>query len=386
MSITAVVVAAGRGVRAGGDLPKQFQTIGPFCVLELSIRAFTSHPQIDSVVLVVNPTDRQLLDEHLSDEILRNVTVVDGGQTRRASVQSGLAMLPDVSGKVLIHDGARPMVTAGIIDRVIDALNDTPGAAPALPVSDALWRGRLGRVLGTQDRDGLFRAQTPQGFHTAQIIAAHAQYDGPDAADDVEIARAAGLDVRIVQGDETNIKVTYPADFARCAALLKQQEIRQLDIRLGNGFDVHRFCDGDHVTLCGVAVPHDKGLDGHSDADVGMHAVTDAIYGALADGDIGQHFPPTDPQWKGAASQIFLEHAVKLAGDRGYRIGNIDCTLICERPKIGPVAASMREALARIMGVEVDRVSVKATTSERLGFTGREEGIAALASATLVSE
>ncbi|MBL3567596.1 2-C-methyl-D-erythritol 2,4-cyclodiphosphate synthase, partial [Rhodovulum sulfidophilum] len=224
-------------------------------------------------------------------------------------------------------------------------------------------------------------SQTPQGFHLRAILAAHEAHPG-GAADDVEVALAAGLDVAIVEGDEDNLKITHKVDFARAERVLRE---RNMDIRTGNGFDVHAFCEGDGVILCGIKVPHDKALKGHSDADVGMHTVTDAIYGALAEGDIGRHFPPSDPQWKGAASEIFLKHAVALAAERGFRIANVDLTLICERPKIGPVAGAMRTEMARLMGMEEARVSVKATTSERLGFTGREEGIAALATVTLVA-
>jgi 2-C-methyl-D-erythritol 4-phosphate cytidylyltransferase/2-C-methyl-D-erythritol 2,4-cyclodiphosphate synthase len=281
---------------------------------------------------------------------------------------------------VLVHDGARPLVGADLIRRLIAALDGDVAAAPALPVSDALWRGAAGRVAGTQDRDGLWRAQTPQAFRFDAILAAHRAHPA-DAADDVQVARAAGLDVAIVEGDEENIKLTYPGDFARAERILRE---RRMDLRLGNGYDVHAFCEGDHVWLCGVRVPHGKALLGHSDADVGMHALTDAIYGALAEGDIGRHFPPSDPQWKGAASHIFLRHAMERVAARGYRLANCDVTLVCERPKIGPHADAMRAALADIMGVAVDAVSVKATTSERLGFTGREEGIAALATAALV--
>jgi len=248
-------------------------------------------------------------------------------------------------------------------------------------VTDALWTGDGIHVTGTRDRNGLYRAQTPQGFRYDAIVQAHAAHPG-GAADDVEVARAAGLDVAIVPGEERNLKITGPDDFARAEALLKETE--RMDIRLGNGYDVHRFGDGDHVVLCGIKVPHGRGLQGHSDADVGMHAVTDALYGAMAEGDIGRHFPPSDPQWKGAASEIFLRHAVDLAGSKGFTISNIDLTLICERPKIGPHAPAMTAEMCRIMGMEADRVSIKATTSERLGFTGREEGIAAIATATLV--
>jgi 2-C-methyl-D-erythritol 4-phosphate cytidylyltransferase/2-C-methyl-D-erythritol 2,4-cyclodiphosphate synthase len=231
-----------------------------------------------------------------------------------------------------------------------------------------------------QDRSGLYRAQTPQGFHFAAILAAHRAATDAAAADDVAIARVAGLKVAIVPGEERNLKITTPEDFARAAQYLEPQ----MDIRTGNGFDVHKFGPGDHVWLCGVKVPHTHALVGHSDADVGMHAVTDAIYGALGRGDIGQHFPPSDSKWKGAASHIFLEHACALARDLGYRISHADCTLICEFPKVGPHAAAMKAEMARIMGLEPDQLSVKATTSERLGFTGRGEGIAAIATATLV--
>jgi 2-C-methyl-D-erythritol 4-phosphate cytidylyltransferase/2-C-methyl-D-erythritol 2,4-cyclodiphosphate synthase len=283
--------------------------------------------------------------------------------------------------RVLIHDGARPLVSRALIARLIGALDQSVAAAPALPVTDALWRGTDLHVTGTQDRTGLWRAQTPQAFHFDAILAAHRAHPG-GAADDVEVARAAGLDVAIVEGDEDNLKLTFAADFARAERILKG---RSMDIRVGNGFDVHAFGPGDHVWLCGVKVPHGKGLVGHSDADVGMHALTDAIYGALAEGDIGQHFPPSDPQWKGAESHIFLRHAAGRAAARGFVLSHADVTLICERPKIGPHAAAMRQALAEILGIAPDRVSVKATTSERLGFTGREEGIAALATATLVA-
>ncbi|MDG2340285.1 MAG: 2-C-methyl-D-erythritol 2,4-cyclodiphosphate synthase, partial [Paracoccaceae bacterium] len=254
------------------------------------------------------------------------------------------------------------------------------GAAPAVIVSDALWNGNAATVQSIQPREGLFRAQTPQGFHYSEIMTAHKSNIAP-AADDVEVALNAGIEVRIVEGHEDNIKITTPDDFERAERILSNK----MDIRLGNGYDVHRFGDGDNVVLCGVPIAHPRGLQGHSDADVGMHAVTDAIYGALAEGDIGQHFPPSDPQWKGAPSDIFLRHAVNLATSKGFRISNIDCTLVCEFPKIGPHSQAMRERMADIMGMAIDRVSVKATTSEKLGFTGREEGIAAIATATLVT-
>lgn len=373
MSIAVIIVAAGRGTRAGGDLPKQWQDLAGKAVVAHALAAFAGFRRL----LVVHPDDLALA-EALGSE----AQIILGGETRDQSVRAALEALEgsDVT-QVLIHDGARPIVSPAIIQRVLDALQPGPGAAPALAVTDALWTGVQGQVSGTRDRSGLYRAQTPQGFHFPEILAAHRSHPG-GAADDVEVARAAGMRVTIVEGDEQNIKLTFPGDFARARQSLKG---RGMDIRLGNGYDVHAFTGGDHVWLCGVKVAHDKALLGHSDADVGMHALTDAIYGALAEGDIGRHFPPSDPQWKGAQSHIFLRHAVALAQDRGFGIANCDVTLVCERPKIGPQAAAMRAVLAEIMGIEVGRVSVKATTSERLGFTGREEGIAALATATLIA-
>jgi len=368
----AIIVAAGRGTRAGGDLPKQWQMLNGQAVLAHTLAAFAGLPR----VLVIHPDDRAR-----AEAIAGDAQIVEGGATRDASVMNALLALEGRGvAHVLIHDGARPLVSAAVIDRVRGALEASPAAAPALAVTDALWTGTQGLVSGTRDRTGLYRAQTPQGFHYDAILAAHRAHPG-GAADDVEVARAAGLAVTIVEGDENNLKLTFPGDFDRAAAIMKG---RGMDLRLGNGFDVHAFCEGDHVWLCGVKVPHGKGLLGHSDADVGMHALTDAIYGALAMGDIGRHFPPSDPQWKGAESHIFLRHAAELARSHGYAIANCDVTLICERPKIGPHAEAMRTALADIMGVEIGRVSVKATTSEQLGFTGREEGIAAIATAALM--
>lgn len=376
MTITAIIVAAGRGTRAGGDVPKQWQRLGARSIAAHAMAPFAAHPRIDALVLVLHPDDIASDLWHGTPPAI----IARGGATRKASVMAGLAAVPDGTARVLIHDAARPLVSAALIDQVLDALDHHQGAAPAVPVSDTLWHGAQGRVAGVQDRSGLFAAQTPQGFHLAPLLAAH-HSGGDDATDDVSVARAAGMDVAIVAGDESNIKVTSPGDFARARKLMGQMP---MDIRCGNGFDVHAFGDGDHVWLCGVKVPHGRALMGHSDADVGMHAVTDAIYGALGRGDIGQHFPPSDAQWKGASSDIFLRHAVQMARDAGYQISNIDCTLICEYPKIGPHQAAMKAALAAIMGLDAGRISVKATTSERLGFTGREEGIAALASATLV--
>jgi 2-C-methyl-D-erythritol 4-phosphate cytidylyltransferase/2-C-methyl-D-erythritol 2,4-cyclodiphosphate synthase len=375
MMNAALIVAAGRGTRAGGDLPKQWQPLAGRRVIDWTVDAFLAVPGITSITVVLHPDDMDRLVPH------PRITVTAGGTTRAASVRNGLeALAADPPDHVLIHDVARCCITPEQITAVLDMLRaGAVAAAPALPVTDALWTGAGGHVTGTRDRADLFRAQTPQGFDFATILAAHRAHAG-DAADDVAVARAAGISVAIVEGDEDNLKITHPHDFARASKLLEHN----MDIRIGTGFDVHRFGPGDHCMLCGVAVPHDRGLQGHSDADVGMHALTDAIYGAMAEGDIGRHFPPSDPQWKGAESHVFLRHAVDLASQKGFTINNMDVTLVCERPKIGPHAQAMQEALSRVTGLAPDRISVKATTSERLGFTGREEGIAAQAAVTLV--
>jgi len=374
-STAAVVVAAGRGMRAGGGVPKQWRPLGGMSVAARAVAAFACHPGVDDVILVVHPDDMELARPLASDR----VRIVAGADTRTGSVLCGLRALEARCVRVLIHDAARPLVTGDTIARVIAALADHDGAAPGIEVIDALWQGRGGRIVATRDRADLWRAQTPQGFRLAPLMDAYADHDG-EAADDVAVALAAGLDVALVAGEEENVKITRPGDFARAARISGMD----MDVRTGNGVDVHRFGPGDHVMLCGVRIPFGRGLDGHSDADVGMHAVTDAIYGALAAGDIGAHFPPSDPQWKGAASEVFLTHACDMARDAGFTLSHADCTLICEVPKIGPHRAAMRAEMARIMGIDIDRMSVKATTSERLGFAGREEGIAAIATATLV--
>lgn len=392
MKTAAIIVAAGRGRRAGGDIPKQYRMLENAPVLQHTIAAFGTHPDVAFVAVIIHPDDRDLAEKLNTRFEGCEVVYVNGGAERGDSVQQGLNAIPDSYSHVLIHDGARPLVSPALISDVLAALSLHKSAAPALAVTDALWRANAGIVSGTENRDGLWRAQTPQGFDLSTIRRAYDAYPG-GAADDVEVARAAGEEVKIVAGDEKNLKITHPDDFARALQLMQSQktksEERPMDIRCGNGFDVHRFGireDGanDYVVLCGIKVPHDQGLLGHSDADVGMHALADAIYGAMAEGDIGRHFPPSDLQWKDAESHIFLTHAVKLAESRGFGVTNLDCTLICEHPKIGPHAEKMQTRLAEITGIDVGRISVKATTSERLGFTGRGEGIAALTSATLV--
>ncbi|MGR3371133.1 MAG: bifunctional 2-C-methyl-D-erythritol 4-phosphate cytidylyltransferase/2-C-methyl-D-erythritol 2,4-cyclodiphosphate synthase [Sagittula sp.] len=375
MRTAILIVAAGRGTRAGGALPKQWQDVAGRPVARWTLEAMSG---FGSLAMVIHPEDQARAEAVC---VGLDVRLVHGGAERSTSVRNGLeALSGEGFDAVLIHDVARPCVPAETVQAVLDALHTAPAAAPALAVTDALWTAEDGHVSGTRDRSGLFRAQTPQGFRFDGILAAHRAFVGV-AADDVEVARAAGMEVRVTPGSERNIKITTPEDFSRASNMLRGT----MDVRTGNGYDVHAFEEGDHVILCGVRIPHTRNLKGHSDADVGMHAVTDALYGALAEGDIGRHFPPSDPQWKGAASEIFLTHAVDLARTRGFRIGNVDLTLICERPKIGPHAAEMTKEMSRIMNLEPDRISIKATTSERLGFTGREEGIAAIATATLVS-
>lgn len=374
MTVAALIVAAGRGSRAGGAEPKQWQRVAGKPVIDHTLERFTQHPRIDRIMVVLHQDDMDLLKS-------TDCEVTQGGASRDASVRNGLdALAANPPDQVLIHDVARPALGDDVIERVLDALKDYPAAAPGLPVTDALWRGANGTVTGGCSREGLYRAQTPQGFHFDAILKAHHANNAP-AADDVEVARRAGLEVAIVDGDERNLKITRSEDFARAALALKGSHMT--DIRLGNGYDVHAFEPGNEVILCGVPVAHTAQLKGHSDADVAMHAITDALYGAIAEGDIGRHFPPSDPQWKDAASAVFLSHAAELVRARGFEISNIDCTIVCELPKIGPHAAAMQANLAKIIDIEQTRISVKATTSERLGFTGRQEGIAAIATAAL---
>jgi len=378
MKRTGLIVAAGRGHRAGGGIPKQYRDLAGEPVLRHSIRALLASARMDALRVVIHPDDKTFYDHAVAPiDDPRIQPPVMGGKTRSASVQNGLHACD--GDQVFIHDGARPLLPLAALERLIDSLDHHRAAFLALPVVDALWQVGDGKADKTQPRDTLWRGQTPQAFYLADILAAH-QSATAAADDDVAIARAAGLDVVALLGSELNMKITQAGDFALAGRLMGNA----MDIRVGNGFDVHAFGAGDHVMLCGVKIPFDRGLIGHSDADVGMHAVTDAIFGAMAEGDIGQWFPPTDVEWKGAASDIFLKKAVELSVSKGFTISNIDCTLICEQPKIGPHADNMRKTLAGITGIEVSRISVKATTSEKLGFTGRGEGIAAQATATLV--
>src|ERR1700710_1432044 len=379
----AILVAAGRGLRAGGGGPKQYRTIGGQTVIFRAMEAFSRHRDVFAVQPVVNPDDIAIFNEAAPS--LRHQPPTNGGATRQASVHAGLEALasakPDI---VLIHDAARPFVTSAVISRAIDAAGRTGAAVPTIPVTDTIKQvGDTGNVEATSDRARLRIAQTPQAFRFDVILEAHrrAARDGrSDFTDDAALAEWAGLTVATFEGDPANMKLTPPEDFAREEARLASQ---LGDIRTGTGYDVHAFGDGDHLMICGVRVPHTKGFLAHSDGDVGLHALVDAILGALADGDIGSHFPPSDMKWKGAASDKFLKYAIERAPARGGRIANLEVTLICERPKIGPLRDTMRARIAEITGVNVSRVAVKATTSERLGFTGREGGLAATASATI---
>ena len=379
VSTYALVLAAGRGARFGGTLPKQYLPLGAGSVLRHAVTAFAAHPRIAGIQVVVRPEDRDFYDGALAGiDLLPPVT---GGAERQDSVRLGLeALAPRKPARVLIHDGARPFPGTAMIDRVIAALDDAPAAIPGLPVGDTLKRVTDGVVRGTVDRGGLWRVQTPQGFHFDAILAAHRAAAGQALTDDAAVAEAAGITPVMVAGSEENLKITTTDDLAAAERLLAA---RQTDIRVGQGFDVHPFGPGDGLMVCGVHVPHGAGVIGHSDADVGLHALTDAVLGALGAGDIGMHFPPSDPQWKGASSDRFLAHAVGLVRARGGAVAMLDVTIICERPRIGPHRAAMVERVAEIAGIAPDRVSVKATTTERLGFTGRGEGIAAQAVATI---
>jgi 2-C-methyl-D-erythritol 4-phosphate cytidylyltransferase / 2-C-methyl-D-erythritol 2,4-cyclodiphosphate synthase len=378
-----VLVAAGRGLRAGAGGPKQYREIGGVPVIYRAMEAFTTHPEIFAVQPVVNPDDSAVFTTAVAG--LKHEAPTHGGATRQASVLAGLEALarhkPDI---VLIHDAARPFVSSGVISRAIEAASRTGAAIPVVPVTDTIKvTGASGDVEDTPDRARLRIAQTPQSFRFDVILEAHrraAKEGRSDFTDDAAIAEWAGLTVATFEGDVANMKLTTPEDFvreeARLASLLG-------DIRTGTGYDVHAFGEGDHLMLCGVRVPHTKGFLAHSDGDVGLHALVDAILGALADGDIGSHFPPSDAKWKGASSDQFLKYAIERVTARGGRVANLEVTMICERPKIGPLRDVMRARIAEISGVDISRVAVKATTSERLGFTGREEGIAATASATI---
>ena len=369
----AVIVAAGQGLRAGQPMPKQFAPWRGKPLLRHAAEALAAAGAGPIMVAIPEGADA------LARNMLRDIAEIDlvtGGATRQASVKVALERLAAASPqRVLIHDAARPVVPATVIERLLSALDTTPGSIPVLPVVDSLAIDRDGFMAGSAKREELRRVQTPQAFRFTDILAAHRSWTSASAAgDDAQVARAAGLPVALVEGDTALRKITFAEDFMEDLPA----------IRFGTGYDVHRLADGEELWLCGVRIEHAQGLAGHSDADVAIHALVDALLGAAATGDIGQHFPPSDSQWRGADSSHFLRHAVALTGQAGYRVGNADVTIICEAPRIGPHRDAMRTRLAELMNVDIGCVSVKATTTEGLGFTGRREGIAAQAAATLI--
>jgi 2-C-methyl-D-erythritol 4-phosphate cytidylyltransferase/2-C-methyl-D-erythritol 2,4-cyclodiphosphate synthase len=392
--VAALVVAAGRGERAGDPHhgPKQYRAIGERAVIAHTLSGLLSYPGIDSVTVVIHGDDLALFENatvDLQPVDRTRLATVTGGATRQASVRLGLeALVADPPDHVLIHDAVRPFLDMGLLDRVTRALDaGAPAVLPVLAVTDTLKAANAeGRVTATVPRDGLYAAQTPQAFEYPAILEAHRQAarHGGVFTDDASIAEWAGIPVRIVTGSPQNIKLTLKEDIVAADERLRQLEAALPDVRTGNGYDVHRLVPGDGVTLCGVFIPHDQTLDGHSDADVGYHALTDALLATCGAGDIGDHFPPSDPQWKGVASRIFLSRAAEIVRSHGGRITHADISLICEAPRVGPHRQAMREAMARDLDVDVTRCSVKATTNETIGFVGRREGIAAIATATVV--
>jgi 2-C-methyl-D-erythritol 4-phosphate cytidylyltransferase / 2-C-methyl-D-erythritol 2,4-cyclodiphosphate synthase len=377
--IAAIVVSAGLGERAGGTTPKQFRALHGVPMLRRSVMALAADPQVQTIQIVIGPGQETQAAEALTGLKLR--PFVTGGATRQESVRRGLESLERIKPDfVLIHDAARPFVSRTLIDNLVSALRGgADGAVPLLAVADTLKRETLEGVWTTVPRDGLFRAQTPQAFRFDAILKAHRDHANVAVTDDMALAERAGLKVAAVPGEEMNTKITRPEDFLLADRMLAGGA----EYRTGFGLDAHRFAPGDHVWLCGVKIPHSASLEGHSDADAGLHALTDAILGAIGNGDIGQHFSPTDEKWRGAPSSLFLEHALKLVHEAGGEIVHCDVTLICESPKIAPHRSAMQARIAEIVGIEVGRVSVKATTMEGMGFTGRKEGLAAQAVATV---
>jgi 2-C-methyl-D-erythritol 4-phosphate cytidylyltransferase / 2-C-methyl-D-erythritol 2,4-cyclodiphosphate synthase len=376
----ALIVAAGTGSRFGGKLPKQYSTLAGETILRRSVRAFHNHPHIDGVQVVYNPDHRALYDEAVGD--LGLPEPITGGASRQESVLLGLEALaknnpPDL---VMIHDAARPLIDAATITAVRRALDTSIGAIAAKPLVDTLKKGNGDIIAATIDRINLWQAHTPQAFHFKEILVAHREAAGAQLTDDASVAEKLGMTVTLVPSNPDNMKITNPDDLDRAARLLGQN---YGDIRTGMGTDVHRLVPGDKIILCGVTIPHTFSCEGHSDADVGLHALVDALLGAMSAGDIGKHFPPSDPQWKGKDSAHFVRHAVGMVSERGGIISNVDVTFMCEAPRIGPHRDAMVKRVAELLEIDPSRVSIKATTTERLGFTGRGEGIAAQAVATL---
>lgn len=383
MKVAALIVAAGRGFRAGGELPKQYVGLDQRAVLRLSLATFAAHPAVRLVRTVIHPDDRVFYEQAAAG--LNLTEPVLGGAERQDSVRLGLESLEGLGvDAVLIHDAARPFISRSVIDRVIASLEDGIGAVPGLPVVDTLKHTNTGTIDQTIPRDSLWRVQTPQGFPFADILSAHRQCIGEARTDDAAIIEAAGGMVTVVEGDAVNVKLTTAADIVAARRLITRSNSLR-EARVGSGFDVHAFTAGNHVTLGGIEIPHEFSLLGHSDADVALHAITDALYGAVSAGDIGRHFPPSEARWRGMDSEVFLAHARTLVEALGGRISNIDVTIICEAPRIGPYRSAMIANIARILKISSERVSIKATTTEKLGFTGRREGIAVQATATVLT-
>ena len=375
--VTALIVAAGSGSRLGGGVPKQFRPLAGKPVLRRAVEGFLGHPAIDSVRVIIGPGQEDLAGAALGEADVGELVI--GGATRSASVRNGLKALSE--GIVLVHDAARLACPAAVTDRLLAALQSHDGAAPVLPVADTL--ARADALLGEPiDRAGAVRVQTPQAFGRDALLAAFASWTGDAPTDEASVARAAGLTVAAVEGDPSLDKLTTEADWARAEQMLAAR----LTPRTGMGFDVHAFAGDGPVMMGGIPIPHVRGLAGHSDADVVLHAITDALLGAAGLGDIGEHFPPSDPRWKGASSHLFLAHAANMIRDRGGLIDHIDCTVICEAPRVGPHRSAIRARVAEILALAPSAVSIKATTTERLGFTGRGEGIAAQAVASIRME
>lgn len=386
MTTAALIVAAGRGSRLGGPRPKQYLPLAGEPILARTLRVFVAHSGVDQVLVVISPDDVSFYRD-LGVTSPKLLDPVPGGATRQASVRHGLQALAAAGcTRVLIHDGARPFVEAGLVTDCLTALDAAPGAIAAIPVTDTLKvADAAGRVARTLDRTGLWRAQTPQAFRLADVLAAHEKAAAAglaDLTDDAAVAEWAGIPVTLVTGSAANVKITTAEDLRMAEATLNAHG--GPDIRVGQGYDIHQLVPGDHVWLCGVKIPHDHKLDGHSDADVGLHALTDALLGTIADADIGTHFRNTDPRWRGAASHLFLEDAARRVREASGRILNVDITLLCEAPKISPHRDAMRARIADVLKLDIGRVSIKATTMETLGAIGRREGIAALATATVI--
>jgi 2-C-methyl-D-erythritol 4-phosphate cytidylyltransferase/2-C-methyl-D-erythritol 2,4-cyclodiphosphate synthase len=391
MSVAALIVAAGRGSRAGDGTPKQFRLLGGKPVLTRTLEAFLRHPRIAKTLVVIHPDDMELYQEGIAvlphDLTSRLLPVAYGGETRQDSVRQGLEALLDFPPeRILIHDAARPFADASLIERALEAMETWGAAVPGTPVTDTIKViGSQSEVVSTPERAKLRAVQTPQAFHFASLHEAHRRAAAAGLrhfTDDGALAEWAGLPVHVFQGNAANIKLTHASDFPEAERRLRGLSMNYVT-RLGTGFDVHAFGEGDHVWLGGIKVPHARGVVAHSDGDVILHALTDALLGALADGDIGTHFPPSDPQWRGASSDRFLAHAAALVRNRGGLIDHLDATLLCERPRLGPYRDAMRQRIAEICDLRLDQVSLKATTTEKLGFTGRGEGIATQAAATI---